>query len=57
VLRLRRSGFEYRNPVGVSQRAQEGIMKKFINRTENAFEEMLRGFAVLSPNTARLSGH
>jgi dihydroxyacetone kinase len=32
-------------------------MKKFINRPENAVEEMLRSFAVLSPNTARLSGH
>jgi dihydroxyacetone kinase len=32
-------------------------MKKFINRPENAVEEMLEGLAVLSPGLARLSGH
>jgi dihydroxyacetone kinase len=32
-------------------------MKKFINRPENVVEEMLQGFAVLSPGLARLSGH
>ena len=32
-------------------------MKKFINRPENAVEEMLEGLAVLSPGLARLGGH
>jgi len=32
-------------------------MKKFINRPENAVEEMLEGLAVLSPGLLRLSGH
>ena len=32
-------------------------MKKFINSPENVVEEMLQGFAVLSPNIVRLSGH
>lgn len=32
-------------------------MKKFINRPENAVEEMLEGLAVLAPGLARLSGH
>ena len=32
-------------------------MKKFINRPENAVEEMLEGLAVLSPGLARLAGH
>lgn len=32
-------------------------MKKFINQPENVVEEMLQGFAVLSPSVARLSGH
>jgi triose/dihydroxyacetone kinase / FAD-AMP lyase (cyclizing) len=32
-------------------------MKKFINRPENAVEEMLEGFAILSPGLARLAGH
>ena len=31
-------------------------MKKFINRPENVVEEMLEGFAVLSPGLRRLSG-
>src|SRR5260221_13122857 len=33
------------------------VMKKFINRPENAVEEMLEGLAVLSPGLARLGGH
>ncbi len=32
-------------------------MKKFINRPENAVEEMLEGLAVLSPGLAKLAGH
>jgi len=32
-------------------------MKKFINRPENAVEEMLEGLAVLSPGLVRLAGH
>ncbi|HET7105986.1 MAG TPA: dihydroxyacetone kinase subunit DhaL [Candidatus Acidoferrum sp.] len=32
-------------------------MKKFINRPENAVEEMLEGLVVLSPGLARLAGH
>jgi dihydroxyacetone kinase len=32
-------------------------MKKFINRPENAVEEMLEGLAVLSPGLLRLPGH
>lgn len=32
-------------------------MKKFINRPENAVEEMLEGFAVLSPGLRRLPGY
>src|SRR5215471_14723934 len=32
-------------------------MKKFLNRPENAVEEMLQGLAMLSPGTARLPGH
>jgi dihydroxyacetone kinase len=32
-------------------------MKKFINRAENAVEEMLEGLAVLSPSLVRLAGH
>jgi dihydroxyacetone kinase len=32
-------------------------MKKFINRPENAVEEMLEGLAILSPGLARLAGH
>jgi len=32
-------------------------MKKFINRPENAVEEMLEGLAVLSPGLRRLPGH
>jgi len=32
-------------------------MKKFINRPENAVEEMLEGLAVLSPGLMRLTGH
>lgn len=32
-------------------------MKKFINRPENAVEEMLEGLAVLSPGLVRLTGH
>src|SRR5690349_17402864 len=32
-------------------------MKKFINRPENVVEEMLEGFAVLSPGLRRLSGY
>jgi len=32
-------------------------MKKFINRPENAVEEMLEGFAILSPGLVRLAGH
>ena len=35
---------------------QERIMKKFINRPENAIEEMLEGLLVLNPDLARLSG-
>jgi dihydroxyacetone kinase len=33
------------------------VMKKFINRPENAVEEMLQGLAVLRPGLMRLSGH
>jgi dihydroxyacetone kinase len=33
------------------------VMKKFINRPENAVEEMLQGLAVLRPGLVRLSGH
>jgi dihydroxyacetone kinase len=32
-------------------------MKKFINRPEDVVEEMMRGLAVLHPNSARLLGH
>jgi len=32
-------------------------MKKFLNRPENAVEEMLQGLAMLSPGAARLPGH
>src|SRR6201984_1182868 len=32
-------------------------MKKFINRPEDAVEEMLQGLAVLRPGLVRLSGH
>lgn len=32
-------------------------MKEFINRPENAAEEMLEGLAVLSSGLARLAGH
>jgi triose/dihydroxyacetone kinase / FAD-AMP lyase (cyclizing) len=32
-------------------------MKKFINRPENAVEEMLQGLTVLSPGSHRLPGH
>jgi dihydroxyacetone kinase len=32
-------------------------MKKFLNRPENAVEEMLQGLAVLNPGTVRLPGH
>jgi dihydroxyacetone kinase len=32
-------------------------MKKFINRPENAVEEMLQGLTVLSPGSDRLPGH
>jgi triose/dihydroxyacetone kinase / FAD-AMP lyase (cyclizing) len=32
-------------------------MKKFINRPENAVEEMLEGLAVLNPSLRRLPGH
>src|SRR5215469_4723685 len=32
-------------------------MKKFINRPENAVEEMLEGLAILSPGLLRLPGH
>jgi len=32
-------------------------MKKFINRPDNVVEEMLRGFVLLHPGSARLSGH
>jgi Dihydroxyacetone kinase len=32
-------------------------MKKFINRPENAVEEMLQGMTVLSPGLDRLPGH
>ena len=32
-------------------------MKKFLNRPENAVEEMLQGLAVLSPGVMRLPGH
>jgi dihydroxyacetone kinase len=32
-------------------------MKKFINRPENAVEEMLQGLTVLSPGSYRLPGH
>jgi triose/dihydroxyacetone kinase / FAD-AMP lyase (cyclizing) len=33
------------------------VMKKFINRPEDVVEEMMRGLAVLHPNSARLLGH
>jgi dihydroxyacetone kinase len=32
-------------------------MKKFLNRPENAVEEMLQGLVVLSPGAVRLRGH
>src|SRR6516225_6477368 len=32
-------------------------MKKFINRPEDAVEEMLQGFTVLSPGSERVPGH
>jgi dihydroxyacetone kinase len=32
-------------------------MKKFINRSEDAVEEMLQGLVVLHPGSARLAGH
>jgi triose/dihydroxyacetone kinase / FAD-AMP lyase (cyclizing) len=32
-------------------------MKKFLNRPENAVEEMIEGLAVLSPGAMRLPGH
>lgn len=32
-------------------------MKKFLNRHENAVEEMLHGLAMLSPGVMRLPGH
>ncbi|HET6217910.1 MAG TPA: dihydroxyacetone kinase subunit DhaL [Acidobacteriaceae bacterium] len=32
-------------------------MKKFINRPENVVDEMLQGFMVLQPGSARLPGH
>ena len=32
-------------------------MKKFLNRPENAVEEMIEGLAVLSPGARRLPGH
>ena len=32
-------------------------MKKFINRPENAVEEMLEGLAILNPGLKRLPGH
>lgn len=32
-------------------------MKKFLNRPENAVEEMLQGLAVLNPGVVRLPGH
>ncbi len=32
-------------------------MKKFLNRPENAVEEMIEGLALLSPGTMRLPGH
>lgn len=32
-------------------------MKKFINRPENAVEEMLEGLTILSPGSDRLPGH
>jgi len=32
-------------------------MKKFINRPEDAVEEMLQGFTILSPGSERLPGH
>ena len=32
-------------------------MKKFLNRPENAVEEMLQGLAVLNPGAVRLPGH
>jgi triose/dihydroxyacetone kinase / FAD-AMP lyase (cyclizing) len=32
-------------------------MKKFLNRPENAVEEMLQGLAVLSPGVMRLPDH
>lgn len=32
-------------------------MKKFLNRPENAVEEMLQGLALLSPGVMRSPGH
>ena len=36
---------------------KEVIVKKFINRPENAVEEMLEGLAILNPSLRRLPGH
>jgi len=36
---------------------EERAMKKFLNRPENAVEEMLQGLAMLKPGAARLPGH
>jgi dihydroxyacetone kinase len=33
------------------------VMKKFINRPEDAVEEMMQGLAVLHPSSDRLLGH
>ena len=32
-------------------------MKKFVNRPENAVEEMLEGLTILNPGSNRLPGH
>src|SRR6516162_6548609 len=38
-------------------RMEERAMKKFLNRPENAVEEMLQGLAMLKPGAARLPVH
>jgi triose/dihydroxyacetone kinase / FAD-AMP lyase (cyclizing) len=37
--------------------SRQSLMKKLINRPDNAVEEMLQGLSVLHPGSVRLSGH
>src|SRR5258708_31396226 len=48
-----------RNEIELRLRKKKGRheMKKFLNRPENAVEEMIEGLAVLSPGAMRLPGH